>query len=250
MSPSDWSWNAEALAGVALAGLYITASRRYAVPPWRCACFLAGCALLVAIWATPIDTVALHYLLLVHLWQNVALAEWAPLLLVLGLAPALAARIARPRVVRVLTHPFVALPVWLANYSLWHVPTLYDAALRHPRSLLLLEHALYLLSGLALWWPVFQDVPHRLPSQSRAAYVFAGFVLSAPLGLVLALVPRPMYDYYATAPERLWGLLRIGDQQYGGISMASEQALVFFAIFAFWFARFLQEQDNDPAEAA
>ena len=248
MSPSEWSWNAEALVGVALAAMYLTRSRRFPVPPWRRACFLAGCALLAVIWVTPIDTVALHYLLLVHLWQNVALAEWAPLLLVLGLAPALAARIARPRVVRALTHPFVALPVWIANYSLWHVPALYDAALRHPRSLLLLEHALYLLSGLALWWPVFQDVPHRLSSQSRAAYVFAGFVLSAPLGLVLALVPEPMYDYYASAPERLWGLSRIGDQQYGGISMASEQAIVFFAIFAFWFARFLREQDDDPAE--
>jgi cytochrome c oxidase assembly factor CtaG len=124
----------------------------------------------------------------------------------------------------------------------------YDASLRHPHSLLVVEHALYLLTGVAMWWCVWQDVPHRLSSQSRAGYVFAGFVLSAPLGLMLALVPDPLYDFYAAAPERLWGLSRIADQQYGGIAMASEQSIVFFAIFAYWFIRFLHEQDHEPSD--
>ena len=47
-------------------------------------------------------------------------------------------------------------------------------------------------------------------------YVFAAFVLSAPLGLVLALVPDPVYDFYVQAPERLWGLSALEDQQLGG----------------------------------
>ena len=42
------------------------------------------------------------------------------------------------------------------------------------------------------------------------------------------------------------GLSRIADQQYGGIAMASEQSVVFFALFAYWFIRFLQEQDREP----
>ncbi len=249
MAPSDWSWNPEALVGLVLALAYVGAVRDGRAGRWRRASYLAGCALLALIWVTPMDTIALHYLLVVHLWQNVVLAEWAPLLLVVGLPAAVAARIARPAPVRVLTSPFVALPVWVANYALWHVPVLYDASLRHPHSLLLVEHALYLLTGLAMWWPVWQDVPHRLSSQTRAAYVFAGFVLSAPLGLVLALVPEPLYDFYASAPERLWGLSRLADQQYGGIAMASEQSVVFFAIFAFWFVRFLHEQDAHELDA-
>jgi cytochrome c oxidase assembly factor CtaG len=60
---------------------------------------------------------------------------------------------------------------------------------------------------------------------------------------VLALVPNPLYAFYAAAPERLWGLSRITDQQLGGITMATEQSIVFFAIFAYWFFRFLQEED-------
>ena len=137
---------------------------------------------------TPLDTLAREYLVWAHLLQNVVLAEWAPLLLVLGIPPGLAERLTRPRAVRLLTSPFVALPLWVATYALWHVPALYDAALRHPSSLLALEHGTYLLSGFLFWWCVWQDVPHRLPAIARAGYVFAAFVLSAPLGLVLALV--------------------------------------------------------------
>ena len=69
------------------------------------------------------------------------------------------------------------------------------------------------------------------------------------LGLVLALVPRPLYDFYADAPERVWGLSRLTDQQLGGMTMAAEQSVVFFAVFAFWFLRFLSEQERLEEEA-
>jgi cytochrome c oxidase assembly factor CtaG len=242
--PGAWSWNPEALAGLLLAAAYLLAIRRTPAPRWRTACFLAGCGLLVLVFVTPWDTVAVDYLLWVHLLQNVVLAEWAPLLLVLGIPPALGERLTANRPLRLLTHPLVALPLWVGTYVVWHLSPLYDAALQRGGALLALEHACYLATGVLMWWCVWQDAPHRLPSAARAAYVFAGFVLSAPLGLVLALVPDPIYDAYADAPERLWGLSRLTDQQLGGISMATEQSIVFFAVFAFWFLRFLAEQEH------
>jgi cytochrome c oxidase assembly factor CtaG len=243
VAPGDWSWNPEALLPLALAGLYLAATRG-ARATGRAVAFLAGCVLLVVALVTPLDTLAREYLVWAHLVQNVVLAEWAPLLLVLGTPPALAERLTRPALVRVLTSPFVALPLWAATYALWHVPALYDAALRHPSSLLALEHATYVVSGLLFWWCVWQDVPHRLSAVARAGYVFAAFVLSAPLGLVLALVPRPLYDFYAEAPERVWGIARLEDQQLGGMTMAGEQSIVFFIVFALWFTRFLAEQER------
>ena len=248
VSPGDWSWSAEALGGVAIAVAYLAALRRYPAPAWRIVCGLSACALLVAAFVTPVDTLARQYLVLFHLGQNVVLAEWAPLLLVLAVPPGLGARLGRVGPVRVLTKPFVALPLWIGTYAIWHVPAVYDAALERPGSLLVLEHVTYLLTGLAMWWCVWQDEPHRLPSAARAAYVFAAFVLSAPLGLVLALVPEPIYGFYAAAPERVWEISRVLDQQLGGVTMASEQAVVFFAVFAYWFWRFLAEQDGDELE--
>ena len=127
---------------------------------------------------------------------------------------------------------------------LWHLPWLYDTALEHPHTLLHLEHALYFATGVLMWWSIVQDAPHRLGAGTRAGVVFAAFVLGSPIGLVLALVPDAIYDFYVDAPERLWGLSALEDQQIAGILMAFEQAIVFFAVFAFCFLRFLAEEER------
>ena len=169
------------------------------------------------------------------------LAEWAPLLAVLGASRPLAAWLARLRLWRLATLPAVALPLWLGNYFIWHVPAVYDAALRHQAWLIHLEHGCYFATGLLFWWPLLQGVPRRLASGARAAYAFASFVLAAPLGLLLALVPKPAYDLYVHAP-RLWGLSPLVDQQIAGVTMAGEQAIVLFVVFLYWFRRFLAEE--------
>lgn len=255
MDPYAWSWNAEVLVVLGLTAACVLAIRRHPAPAWRIGCFVGAVALLLAVTATPIHTLGMHFLLTVHLLQNVVLAEWAPLLVVLAIPPALAAAIARPPAISALTYPAVALPLWLANYMVWHLPWIYDAALENPSTLLHLEHAMYFLTGLAMWWCVFQDEPHRLGSGARAGYVFAAFVLGSPVGLVMALVPSAIYDFYVEAHHRVWGLSPLEDQQLAGILMAFEQAAVFFAVFAYWFFRFLAEEerredvDHPPARA-
>jgi cytochrome c oxidase assembly factor CtaG len=244
VDPYAWSWNPEALVILGFGGAYALSFRLQRPSVWRVVSFTAALVLLLAVSLTPLHVLAMDYLLTVHLLQNVVLAEWAPLLVVLGLPPAVATAISGPRVIRALTHPLVALPLWLANYMLWHLPWLYDTALENPHTLLHLEHALYFLTGIAMWWSVFQDEPHRVGSGSRAAIVFAAFVLGSPIGLVLALVPSAIYDFYVEAPERLWGLSPLEDQQLAGILMAVEQATVFFAVFALWFLRFFAEEER------
>jgi putative membrane protein len=246
--PYAWTTHLEAVMAVAVFVVgYGIAVRGRPVPPWRIACFGAGAALLVVAAVSPLDSLSFH-LLSAHLLQNVILAEWAPALVVLGVPAALAARLAVLRGVRQLTRPAVALSLWLATYFVWHLPPLYDAALEHPWTLLHLEHAMYFATGCVLWWPVFQDEPWRLPAGLRSAYVFAAFLLVSPLGLLLALLPEPIYEYYEDAG--LWGLSSLTDQQIAGITMASEEALVFFAAFAVFFFRFLTEEEGREDLAA
>ena len=244
MDPYAWAvrWD-EALTVALLTGGYVLAIRFFPARPLRIASYAAAMLLLVVAFQTPLERIGLNYLLSAHLLQNVILAEWAPGLAVAGLPPALAAAIARPRAVQVLTHPLVALPLWLATYFAWHFPPVYDLALRHPGSVLHLEHASYFATGALMWWPVLHDAPRRLSSGIRAGYLFAAFLLASPIGLLLALVGRPVYDFYATAPERLWGLSRLADQQVAGLTMAAEQAIVFFAVFAYYFFRFFAEEE-------
>jgi putative membrane protein len=227
---------------VALGLAYVVAIRGRRPERWRIAVFATGCALLLTTAVTPLDALTYH-LLSMHLLQNVVLAEWAPALLVHGLPPALAARIGDIRPARLLTRPPVALGLWLVAYYLWHIPAAYDAALEHP-PLLHLEHACYLAAGVLLWWPVLQDAPHRLSSGGRAVYVFVAFVLASPIGLLLALLPEPAYDWYVKGGG-LWGISPHADQQLAGVTMSVEQAIVFFAVFAVFFFRFLAEEEAE-----
>ncbi|HTR33188.1 MAG TPA: cytochrome c oxidase assembly protein [Gaiellaceae bacterium] len=226
----------------ALTLLYVVALRRFGAPRWRILCFAGSMVLLALAFWTPLHHLGLHYLLTAHLLQNVILAEWAPLFAVLGISLPMAQWLARLRVWRFAVHPVVALPVWLFNYFFWHVPVIYDAALHHQRWLVHIEHACYFGTGLLFWWPILQSVPRRLPSGARAAYVFAAFVLASPLGLLFALLPKAVYPYYVHVEPRVWGLSPLTDQEIAGVTMASEQAIVLFVVFLYWFRRFLEEE--------
>lgn len=233
MSPYDWALHADVLLAIGLlVAAYVVIERRWQVDARRKAAFDLAVILLLAVYVTPLHTIALHYLLSIHFLQNVVTAEWAPGLVVFAVAPALG-RGAAPFI-----HPLVALPLWLATYFVWHVPPIYDAALNRPHSLLHVEHLTYFVAGVLMWWPV---VHGTFSDGVKAAYLFAAFVLASPLGLLLALLPHPVYDFYKDAPQ-FWGLSDLTDQQIAGVTMAVEQAVVFFAVFAYYFARFLRAE--------
>ena len=230
--------SAEAVAlAPTLAVAYALVARPEHPGPRRVLAAVTGLALIVAAFATRLQPLALHTFLWAHLLQNVVLAEWAPALLVFAVPPTLGRRVARLRLFR----PHVALPAWLLTYVVWHLPWVYDFALRHTHSLLHVEHLMYLGAGISLWWPVIHG---GYSSGAKAAYLFAAFLLASPIGLVLALVPRPIYSFYEHAP-RTWGPGPLGDQQLAGVTMAVEQAVVFFAVFTVYLSRFLREEQAD-----
>lgn len=189
--------------------------------------FALGVALVAVALLPPLHDLSFDTLTM-HLLQNVILAEWAPLLLVLGLDPQRARQIAGR------LPPWVALPLWVGTYYLWHAPPLYDTALRHPSTLLQVEHVCYLAAGLVFWLPLVHGASG---DGGKAAYVFGAFLLMSPLGLLLALLPRPVYDFY----DGHWGMSALTDQQVAGIAMSSAEAVVFFIAFAFFVGRFMRE---------
>jgi cytochrome c oxidase assembly factor CtaG len=222
----------------ALAVALTFASRRH-VSRSRLTVGTLGLVLVFAAFVTELEPLANHTFLWAHLLQNVVLAEWAPALLLLAVPREFAARAAHFPLFR----PFVALPLWLAVYYVWHLPWIYDSALRHPHSLLHVEHLTYLAAGACVWWPV---VHGRGSAGAKAAYLFAAFVLASPLGLLLALIPRAIYPFYVDA-ARTWGPGPLADQQIAGVTMAAEEALVFFGAFAFYLLRFLADEQASGA---
>lgn len=244
--PSPYAFSFEplylALAVVALL-LYARAARSEAVPRRNAVLFVLGVALIAAALNSPLETLAVDYLLLIHLLQNVMIADWAPPLLILGLTPAMRAGLARRggRGFAWVTRPKIALPIWLVGWYGIHLAFFYDFALENPWALNI-EHAVLISIGFLFWWPVFSDEPHHVSTPLRLGYLGAGFVGSVFLGLALTFSPRAIYDYYTEVP-RIWGLSAVRDQNFGGILMSTEQAIVFLAAITYFLVRLLREEE-------
>jgi putative membrane protein len=196
---------------------------------WRLAAFLAG---IISIWiaiGSPLaafDDVSLT----VHMVQHLLLMAIAPYFIFLG-APALpllqglpqllARRVIGPflrwapvrKLGHLITNPAIC---WLAAtlaLIVWHVPTVFEAALRNDW-LHKLEHACFLGAGLLFWWPVVQPWPStaRWPRWSVPLYLFAATLPCDALSGFLAFCDRVVYVSYNSAP-RLLNIPPLEDQQ-------------------------------------
>ena len=235
MSPSSFTFEPAFLALVVLAaGAYAWAARDDRPSGARVSVFALGLFLVAAPLNSPMETIAAKRLLLMHLLQNALIADIAPPLLLLGLTPAMRARLDALGLRRLRAR--YALPVWLLAWYGTHVAGFYDWALRTGWALNI-EHALLIVGGLAFWWPL---VSGHLSPPPALAYLGAGFVASSFLGLAFIFASRPFYSFYEHAP-RLWGLSPVRDQNLGGIVMNGEQTLVFLLAIGFYIWLLLRE---------
>jgi cytochrome c oxidase assembly factor CtaG len=231
----------------AAAVLYWRAARRDPPSGWRLASFAAGLFLLAAALNSPLENLAAHYLLLMHLLQNALIADVAPLLVLLGLTPGMREALNRRGASRLRARWI--LPIWLLAWYLTHLAPFYNWALRTGWGLNF-EHAILIAVGLLFWWPI---VSGRLSPPAGLAYLAIAFVGSAFLGLAYIFSSHPYYTYYEHMP-RLWGLSATRDQSLGGILMNAEQTLVFLLAIGYFVMRLLDEEhelnegDGSPAQ--
>src|SRR5205807_2880909 len=131
------------------------------VPRWRLWSFGTGLFLIFVALASPIDALGEQQFLFMHMIQHVLIGDLAPLACVAGLTGPLLRPVLQfdwVNRLRVLTHPFVALPIWAVDLSVWHLPFLYQAALHHD-SVHALEHGLFFTCAGPMWAPVVEVLP-------------------------------------------------------------------------------------------
>ena len=221
----------------AAAALYWRAARTDPPQRWRVVSFVSGLFLISASLNSPLETIASHYLLLIHLLQNALIADVAPLLVVLGLTPRMRERLGSRGPGRLRSRWI--LPLWLAAWYLTHLAPFYDWALRTGWGLNI-EHAILVAAGLLFWWPIATG---RLTPPAGLGYLAVAFLGSSFLGLAYIFSSRPFYSFYEHVP-RLWGLSVIRDQNLGGILMNGEQTLVFLLAIGWFVMRLLDEEHS------
>ena len=244
------SWSFEPLQIVPLILVVLLYARRVstlrrrgiAVPGWRLVAFGLGVALMVLALASPIAELGEERLFAFHMVQHVLLGDLAPLALLLGLTgPILRPVLAYAHRLRALAHPLVALPLWAVNLYVWHLPVLYDAAVRH-EAVHALEHACFFAGGTIVWLPVLETLPapEWFATGWKFGYIAAVRVVETILANVFVWAGRPFYGVYEDAP-RQWGISPLHDQGLAGTVMMIEGSLVTIAALAWLFLRLAAE---------
>jgi len=208
--------------------------------------FCLGLTTLYVALASPIDAIGEHYLFCVHMVQHVILVYPVPLLLLQGLPPAwLSAWVSLPGIdplARCLTHPAVAALTFNVIFTAWHIPGLYEWALRDPL-VHQLEHAMILVGALLMWWPILSPITSlpRLAPGVQVLYVLGLAIGHIPVVAYLTFSREVMYPTYEMA-QRLVALSPHEDQQLGAIIMQLASMLTFVVVLAMAFWHWYREE--------
>jgi cytochrome c oxidase assembly factor CtaG len=211
------------------------------VPAWRIALFATGILTLLVAFVSPVHALG-ERMFSFHMLQHVLLGDLAPLALLGGLT----GPILRPALrwlyrFRFLANPLVALPIWAVNLYAWHLPFLYDAALRHD-SVHALEHLCFFTGGLIMWLPVVETLPapEWFGTGAKLGYIAVVRIVETVLGNIFFWSGTVFYGVYAHQ-NRLWGISALEDQGLAGGVMMIEGSIVTLVALAWLFLRMASE---------
>jgi len=211
------------------------------VPWWRVALFAAGIGLLFVALVTPLHALG-EQLFSFHMSQHVLLGDLAPLALLAGLTgPILRPLLAFLHRLRFLANTLVALPLWAINLYAWHLPFLYDAAVRHD-AVHALEHLCFFTGGTIMWLPVLETLPapEWFGTGAKIGYIALVRAIETVLGNVFFWAGTVFYPVYEHR-QRLWGLSPLHDQDIAGAVMMIEGSIVTLVALAWLFRRMASE---------
>jgi cytochrome c oxidase assembly factor CtaG len=254
LAPHDL-WHTWTLAPAVLAGLILAAAcyslglhaiwnragHGRVVPRWRAGAFAVAVVVLMVALISPVDRLGSalfsahmlqHLLLMMVAAPLMALAE--PFMVTLWALPlrwrrAVGRTWLRARGVRTLwsalSVPGVAWLLHIGTLWVWHLPTLYERALRDER-IHALEHASFFVTALLFWWVLVRPRGHRIPMGAAVAYLFGAALQSTILGALITMSRRPWYpSHFGTTQP--WGLTPLEDQQLAGLLMWIPAGIVY-----------------------
>jgi putative membrane protein len=266
-APQGWtaaqSWNAATAALLLLMLLaYVagsirlrrTTAGRTTLPAWRVAAFLSGWGSAVLALLSPLDRLS-DVLFSAHMAQHEILMLVAAPLMVAG-RPFIAVVWALGRRARAsagallrdpaaqhlwdrLTGPFFVVVLHAVVLWAWHVPFLFEAALRS-ETVHALQHLGFFGTAALFWWALIHGRYGKAGYGVGVFYVFATAMHTQILGALLTFGSR---IWYPTHAERT-GSAALADQQLAGIVMWIPFGIVFLLVALALFAAWLGEAER------
>jgi len=247
---NTWALHPSVVAGlVLLGGLYVYWGGLRA-PRRHVASFVAALVVLFLALNGPLHNLSDTYLFSAHMAQHLLLTLVFPPLLLYGTPASVVRPLLKARWVmsvgRVVTRPLAAASLFTAPIVIWHVPALYEAALRN-HNLHIVQHLIFLTTAVIMWWPVLSPVPElpRIPHLLQMLYLFLLGIPMSITGALITLSNSVLYPFYAAAP-RVAGLSPLDDQQIGGLLMWVLGGLMLWIVMTvIWFRYSVWDQRAD-----
>jgi cytochrome c oxidase assembly factor CtaG len=153
-----------------------------------------------------------------------------------------AGSVARFRVWRRLADPIVATALQAAAICVWHVPSLFDRALRS-ESWHVAQHLSFIATALLFWWAMTSGPAGRNGYGVSAMCLFVASLIGGALGALMSFSSSPWYQGYAALGMTPSGLSPIEDQQLAGLIMWIPGGTVHLAAAAFFVFKWLRAEE-------
>jgi cytochrome c oxidase assembly factor CtaG len=222
--------------------------------PVRClVLWCTGVFFLFVALISPVDALG-EQLASVHMVQHLLIADLAPIALTLGLTKWILRPVTR-RIHRLeqaagpFGHPAFGVVAYVGAMWLWHIPAMYNGALRHS-GVHVLEHLSFGAAGLLYWWHLLSPIRSRLrlTGLGPVAYMVSTKLIVGFLGILLAFSPTLLFTFYEANGTR-WGMSALTDQHVAGLIMALEQSIVMGIALGYLFVRMLVESEEEARRA-
>lgn len=268
----DWLTLWSPLFGLLMVGIYVlyaVVTERMAKRGYASTTLLQKFSMLFAIvlyyigFGSPIDVLA-HIILSVHMFQMVLVYILAPALVVYGLPYWVFEKILSFKFIgptfKFLTKPLIALILFNALFSIYHMPVVFDYVLTNYGVHRIFHGALVVFS-LTMWYPVIvplvTDEEEGMSDLKRMVYIIANGVLLTPACALIIFSQTTLYNAY-TDPETFARVLgyclpngdvsginlealmgatnsALEDQRFGGVLMKLGQEIVYGFFFGWTF---------------
>lgn len=202
----------------------------------------------------PVHDVAENYLYAVHMLQHMLLSMVIPALFVLATPRWLMELVVPPDStvwgwLRFLSKPVTALVIFNLLTITLHFPLTVDVSARSGAVHFGL-HLMVFAAGLVMWMPVMGPIEEwRLTPLGQCVYLFGmSIVPTVPSGFLI-FSQGVVYDHYADAPVRLFGLSVMTDQTAAGLVMKLGGGFFLWATIIVIFARWVSGEARKDREA-
>jgi putative membrane protein len=130
----------------------------------------------------------------------------------------------------------------------WHLPGLYDEAVRI-EAVHQVEHLCFLLTAWLFWWHLARMARNRRRGAASAAYLVIALPPGALLGAVLTFPDHTLYPVQA-ARAAAHGVDPLADQHLAGLVMWVPLDMVYLAVAIWLFGRWFASMDRKSASSA